>query len=30
MDQAPGESIWSTLFPPEKATTVLELDEENA
>lgn len=30
MDPAPGEIIWSTLFPPEISTTVLELDEENA
>ena len=30
MDPAPGEIIWSTLFPPEIATTVLELDAENA
>lgn len=30
MDPAPGEIIWSTLFPPEVATTVLELDEGNA
>jgi hypothetical protein len=30
MNPAPGQISWSTFFPAEFATTVLELDEESA